>query len=150
MHARLMTCRACLAVVVDGASSSVRPTVVVVVAVPTLDEFRIDGLSGGEDRVRSPLPLLLLRLLVATVVPCWVPSCVVVHPSPAPPSGVLLLHLYGWVWCSKWLVLHLQHHLLLIDSLVCQLLLQMVVRRGQLLVGVGKSVDGGLSRIVRG
>ena len=49
MHARLMTCRACLAVVVVGAYSAVRPTIVIVV--PTLDEFRADGLSGGEDRV---------------------------------------------------------------------------------------------------
>ena len=145
-----MTCRACLAGVVVGANSAVRPTVVVVVAVPTLDEFRIDGLSGGEDCVRCSLSLLLLWLLVATVVPCWVPYCIVVHPSPAPPSGVLLLHLCGWVWCTKWSLLHLHHHLLLIDSLVSQLLLQMVVRRGQLLVGGGESVDGRLRRIVRG
>ena len=51
MHAQRMTCRACLAGVVVGANSAVRPTVVVVVVIPTLDKFRIDGLSGGDNRV---------------------------------------------------------------------------------------------------
>ena len=89
-------------------------------------------------------------LLVATVIPCWVPSCVVVHPFLVPPSGVLLLHLCGRVWWTKWSLLHLHHHLLLIDTLISQLLLQMVVRGGQLLVGGGESIDGQLRRIVRG
>ena len=46
--------------------------------------------------------------------------------------------------------MHLVYHLLLVYALVCQLLLQMVIRRGQLLVGGGEPIDGGLRRIVRG
>ena len=92
---------------------------------------------------------MLLRLLVTTIIPRWVPSYIVVLLVLASPSGVLLLHLCGWVCSSKRLLLHLIHHLLLVDALVCQLLLQMVVCRGQLLVGGGESVDGRLCRIVR-
>lgn len=78
-------CRTCLDVVIVGADSTVRPTVVVVVvAVPTRDEFRADGLAGGKDCVVCPLSLLLLRLLVTTVGPRWVPSCDVVFSCPCP------------------------------------------------------------------
>ena len=118
-----MTCRACLTVVVAGADSSVRPTVVVVVTVPTLDEFRADGLAGGENCVVRSLPLLLLRLLVAHVAPRWVPSCVVAPIALAPSSGVLLLHLRGRVWCLEWLLLNSVLHLLLLHACVRQLLL---------------------------
>ena len=92
----------------------------------------------------------MLRLLVSTV-PCWVPSSsLLLLRAPALPSVALLLYLYGWVECSIRLLLHLVHHLLLVDALIHQLLLQVVVCHDQLLVGGCEPVDGGSCRIVRG
>ena len=66
-------------------------------------------------------------------------------------SIVLLMYLCRWHGCLKLqLALHLEHHLLLIDAMVCQLLLELVIHHGQLLVGGCEPVDGGLCHIVRG
>ena len=113
-----MMCRACLAVMVVGADATVCPTVVVIVAIPTLDWFGADGLPNGKDSVQMSLFLLLMRLLVSAV-PYWFPpSSLLLLGVPALLSVVLLLHLYGWVGCLKCRLLHLVHYLLLIDALI--------------------------------